>query len=84
MTDFIPTNTPGSHLIRMSGKEITTSVAMEPGAEYGPDCPDSFWVGVNGSLDDKETGCVYFSSITEMEEFRDQLTKYIEVHKAKQ
>lgn len=82
MSDKKPMKMIESSNCEITGSLLKTSIAMEPGAKYGDNCPDSYSVDVRDSKDKLEL--INFSSLEEMEEFRDQLTKYIEAHKVKQ
>lgn len=81
MSDKNPLKIHESSKCEITGSLLKTSIAMEPGAKYGDDCPDSYSIDVKDSKDKFEF--INFSSIEEMEEFRDQLTKYIESHRSR-
>lgn len=62
----------------VTGKHITSSFAMEPGAPYG-DSSDSYSIEAKSAS--MFEGSIVFASFEEMEEFSQHLADYVKRHK---
>lgn len=63
------------------GKEITSEIAMEPGANYGENIHDSYCVEFRSIKNNGESGQLMFGSFSQMEEFANMLMNFVNKHR---
>jgi hypothetical protein len=75
--DMVP-KSKGSRYEIMEGENVRAHFAFEPDPEYSGG-RDSFCIDVQ-TVNDPD-GCMFFSSLDEIEEFADQLKEYVRAHR---